>query len=214
LVTLFKFAKTNGWCRTVPAAESARVREVSDEIGILTPGELCNLLKVASEETIPYWTIGAFAGLRASEIERLDWAEVNLDQRWIKVRARHAKTASRRLVDIQPNLQKWLLPYRGRTGNVAPENLRVKLLEDRKRAADAGTLTRKWPPNALRHSFASYYLARFDNAAKLALQLGHVGQDIIFRHYREVVTRAEANRYWKIAPTSKGAKIIAFTKAA
>jgi len=213
LVTLFKFAKTNGWCRTVPAAESARVREVSDEIGILTPGELSGLLKVASEETVPYWTIGAFAGLRASEIERLDWADVNLDQRWIRVRAKHAKTASRRLVDIQPNLLKWLLPYRGRTGKVAPENLRVKLLEDRKRAADAGSLTRKWPSNSLRHSFASYYLARFDNAAKLALQLGHVGQDIIFRHYREVVTRAEAKRYWNIAP-SKDAKVIAFRKAA
>jgi len=212
LVKLFKFAKTSGWCRTVPAAESARVREVSDEIGILTPGELSGLLQVASEETIPYWTIGAFAGLRASEIERLDWADVNL--RRIRVRAKHAKTASRRLVDIQPNLRKWLLPYRGRTGKIAPENLRVKLLADRKRAADAGTLTRKWPSNALRHSFASYYLARFDDAAKLALQLGHVGQDIIFRHYREVVTRAEANRYWKIAPPSKGAKIIAFTKAA
>ena len=214
LVTLFKFAKTSGWCRTIPAAESARVREVSDEIGILTPSELSGLLKVASEETIPYWTIGAFAGLRASEIERLDWADVNLDQHWIRVRAKHAKTASRRLVDIQANLLKWLLPYRGRTGKVAPENLRVKLLEDRKRAADAGSLTRKWPSNSLRHSFASYYLARFDNAAKLAPQLGHVGQDIIFRHYREVVTRAEANRYWKIAPPSKGAKIIAFKKAA
>jgi integrase len=212
LVTLFKFAKTSGWCRTIPAAESARVREVSEEIGILTPSELSGLLKVASEETIPYWTIGAFAGLRASEIERLDWVDVNL--RHIRVRAKHAKTASRRLVDIQPNLRKWLLPYRGRTGKVAPENLRVKLLADRKRAADAGALTHKWPSNALRHSFASYYLARFDDAPKLALQLGHIGQDIIFRHYREVVTREDARRYWKIEPARQNAKIIAFTKAA
>jgi len=212
LVTLFKFAKTSGWCRTVPAAESARVREISDEIGILTPGELSGLLQVASEETIPYWTIGAFAGLRASEIERLDWADVNL--RHIRVRAKHAKTASRRLVDIQQNLRKWLLPYRGRTGKVTPENLRVKLLADRKRAADAGALTHKWPSNALRHSFASYYLARFDDAPKLALQLGHIGQDIIFRHYREVVTREDARRYWKIEPARKSAKIVPFAKAA
>src|SRR5262249_20873500 len=151
---------------SVPAAESTRVREVSDEVGILTPNELRGLLNVASEETIPYWTIGAFAGLRAAEIERLEWADVNFKQRWIKVRAKHAKSASRRLVDIQPNLSKWLLPYRARTGKVVPENLRVKLLEDRKRAAESGALTGKWPSNALRHSFASYYLARFDNAAK------------------------------------------------
>jgi integrase len=212
LVTLFKFAKTNGWCRTIPAAEATRVREVSDEVGILSPSELAGLLNVASKETIPYWAIGAFAGLRAAEIERLDWEDVNL--RHIRVRAKHAKTASRRLVDIQPNLQKWLFPYRGRTGRVCPENLRVKLLADRKRATDAGVLTRKWPSNALRHSYASYYLARFDDAPKLALQLGHIGQDIIFRHYREVVTREDARRYWKIEPASKSTKIVAFTKAA
>src|SRR5438874_8248537 len=77
LVTLFKFAKIHGWCRTIPAAESTRVREVSDEVGILTPSELSGLLNVASEDTIPYWAIGAFTGLRASEIERLDWSDVN-----------------------------------------------------------------------------------------------------------------------------------------
>ena len=214
LVTLFKFAKTHGWCRTIPAAESTRVREVSDEVGILTPSELSGLLNVASEETIPYWTIGAFAGLRATEIERLEWADVNLNRRWIKVRAKHAKSASRRLVDIQPNLLKWLRPYQDRTGKVVPENLRVKLLEDRKRATEAGSLTRKWPSNALRHSFASYYLARFDNAGKLALQLGHVGQDLIFRHYREVVTRADAKRYWNIVPELKSTKVVPFQKAA
>jgi integrase len=211
LVTLFKFAKTRGWCRTIPAAESTRVREVSDEVGILTPKELEGLLAVASQDTVPYWATGAFAGLRASEIERLDWEDVN--HRHIRVRAKHAKTASRRLVDIQPNLAKWLLPYRGRTGKVVPENLRVKLLEDRKRAEKAGTLSRKWPSNALRHSFASYYLARFDDAPKLALQLGHIGQDIIFRHYREVVTREDARRYWKIEPARKSSKIVAFKAA-
>src|SRR4029077_7933312 len=111
----------HGWCRTIPAAESTRVREVSDEVGILTPSELSGLLNVASEETLPYWAIGAFAGLRASEIERLEWADVNI--RHIRVRAKHAKTASRRLVDIQPNLRKWLQPYRSKVGKVTPENL-------------------------------------------------------------------------------------------
>ena len=212
LVTLFKFAKTRGWCRTIPAAESARVREVADEVGILTPEELKGLLSVASEETLPYWAIGAFAGLRASEIERLDWSDVN--HRHIRVRAKHAKTAARRIVDMQPNLRKWLLPYGSKTGKVAPENLRVKLLADRKRATDAGLLARGWPSNALRHSFASYYLARFDDAPKLALQLGHIGQDIIFRHYREVVTREDAKRYWKIEPAPKSEKIVAFANAA
>ena len=212
LVTLFKFAKTRGWCRSIPAAESTRVREVADEVGILTPKELTGLLSVAAEETIPYWAIGAFAGLRASELEKLEWADVN--KKHIRVRAKHAKTAARRIVDLQPNLRKWLLPYGGKTGKIAPENLRVKLLADRKRSEEAGLLTRTWPSNALRHSYASYYLARFDNASKLALQLGHKGHDIIFRHYREVVTRQDAARYWKIEPEQSATKVIGFKAAA
>ncbi|MDQ2919326.1 MAG: site-specific integrase, partial [Verrucomicrobiota bacterium] len=164
LVTLFKFAKINGWCRTVPASESTRVREVSEEVGILTPKELSGLLATASEETIPYWTIGFFAGLRASEIERLEWEDIKFDQRSIRVKAKNAKTASRRLVKIQPNLLKWLLPYKGRTGSVCPENLRLKVLNDRKKAADAGIL-KHWPSNAARHSYASYHVAHFDNTA-------------------------------------------------
>jgi integrase len=179
----------------------------------LTPAELKGLLDVASEDTIPYWAIGAFAGLRAAEIERLEWSDVN--HRHIRVRAKHAKTAARRLVDVQPNLAKWLAPYRGRTGRVVPDNLRAKQLKDRKRAAEAGTLTRRWPSNALRHSFASYYLAKFNDSAKLALQLGHVGQDIIFRHYREVVTPSDASHYWSIGPNAdKRAKIISLPKVA
>jgi hypothetical protein len=66
--------------------------------------------------------------------------------------------------------------------------------------------------NAPRHSFASYYLARFDNAAKLASQLGHVGQGLIFRHHREVVTRADANRCWNILPEVKRAKPAFYAK--
>jgi integrase len=209
LVTLFKFAKTHGWCRTIPPAESARVTEVSDEVGILTPDELAGLLNVASEDMVPYWTIGAFAGLRAAEIERLEWTDVNLERRWIKVQARNSKTAARRIVMIQPNLLTWLNPYADRTGRVVPDNLRFHVLEDRKRAAKAGVL-KKWPNNALRHSFASYHLAKFNDAARLALELGHVGQDIIFRHYREVVTPDDAERYWTIEPVTaaSAAKIV------
>lgn len=58
----------------------------------------------------------------------------------------------------------------------------------------------QWPPNALRHSFASYHLAHFRDAAQLALELGHTTTEVLFNHYREVVTPEEAEKYWKIGP--------------
>jgi integrase len=70
-------------------------------------------------------------------------------------------------------------------------------LETRRRAKIAD-----WPSNALRHSFASYHLAHFKNAAELALEMGHTNQQMIFDHYRQLVRPAVAARYWKICPVS------------
>ena len=63
----------------VPLLESHRAKVRSSEIGILTPAELARLLESASDETLPYWALGGFTGLRTAELERLDWAEVHFD---------------------------------------------------------------------------------------------------------------------------------------
>jgi integrase len=62
----------------------------------------------------------------------------------------------------------------------------------------------EWPDNALRHSFASYHLAHFKNAAATALELGHHDSRITFAHYRELVKPKEAERYWNIRPATTG----------
>jgi integrase len=68
----------------------------------------------------------------------------------------------------------------------------------------------EWPDNALRHSFASYHMAHFQNAASTALQLGHHDSRITFAHYRELVKPKEAERYWNIKPsaTSKVVQLV------
>jgi integrase len=101
-------------------------------------------------------------------------------------------------VQIQDNFAAWLKPYIGRSGKVCPPNLRKLLEADRKAAG-----LKSWPSNALRHSFASYHLAHFRDAAKLALELGHSGQDLIFRHYRELAKPDEAEKYWNIRPEAQ-----------
>jgi integrase len=49
------------------------------------------LLSAADEATIPDWTIGAFAGLRRAEIERLDRSDVDLDAHLIDIEARPSR---------------------------------------------------------------------------------------------------------------------------
>jgi len=68
----------------------------------------------------------------------------------------------------------------------------------------------RWPKNALRHSFASYHLAQFNDAAALSLQLGHTSPHLVFKHYRQVVRPKEAARYWQITLAPARRRIAAF----
>jgi integrase len=209
LGTLFAFGMTRRWCTENPVTHTTRAKETDGDIVILSVAQTAQLLEAASAETLPFWAIGAFAGLRRAELERLDWAQVDFEAGLIEVKARHSKTARRRLVTMQPNLRAWLAPYRAhRRDAVCPGNLRLRTEADR----DQAGLRENWPTNALRHSFGSYHLAHFKDAAALALQMGN-SPDVIFRHYRELVRPKDAARYWQIKPSaSAGQKVVAFAR--
>lgn len=203
LATLFSFAKRQGYTPKNPMSDVERAKERGGEIGILTVAETARLLESADADTLPYWAIGAFAGLRSAEIERLEWEEIDFEAGLIKLKASKAKTASRRLVQILPNLERWLAPYSTRRGMVCPVGLRKRLEADRA----AASLHESWPSNALRHSYASYHLAHFKDAAALALQMGN-SPTIIFKHYRELVKPKDAARFWAIKPSTEDGKVV------
>jgi integrase len=113
----------------------------------------------------------------------------------IEISANKSKTAAKRFIPIQPALEAWLAPYKNRRGSICPVNLRKLLEADRQRG---GIMA--WPSNGLRHSFASYHLAHFQDAARLALELGHTNAHLVFRHYRELVKPQDAKRWWNIMP--------------
>lgn len=60
-------------------------------------------------------------------------------------------------------------------------------------------LLQHWPQNGVRHSFGSYHLAHFQDAAKPALEMGN-SPAMIFKHYRELVKPKDAEAYWNIRP--------------
>jgi len=132
--------------------------------------------------------------VRTAELQRLSWQEVKLDQNFIEVTAGKAKTAQRRLVPIQPNLALWLRPF------VKPSGPVFSLSTINQKAA--GFAPRHgvaWPQNALRHSYASYRLGQCKSAAEVALEMGNSAR-MVFQHYRELVTPADVEKWWKIEP--------------
>jgi integrase len=134
LIVAFNFAMVRGYCVGNPAEQSAKAKEIASAVGILTVDETARLLENAAPAVLPYIAIGAFAGLRRAELERLDWQEVDLQSWLIEVTASKAKSARRRFVKIQPNLARWLQPYAQLSGNVTPPGYRLLLESAREKA--------------------------------------------------------------------------------
>jgi integrase len=180
-----------------PVAAIAKPKVVRGAPKIWAPADLERLLKAAPPELVPVLAIGAFGGLRTSELLRLSWSEIALERGFIEITAGKAKSSRRRLVKIEPNLAEWLAPYVGHTGSVWALGWRSYHEATARLCAD---LALEWPENGLRHSFASYHLAHFQGAETLALQMGHTGARMVFDHYREVVSPEAAARYWGVRP--------------
>src|SRR6266576_6104268 len=94
------------------------MKDGDGEIEIFTPSELAEILTCAGDRLIPFFALGAFAGIRHAEIQRLDWRDIHFDARIVEIRAKKAKTASRRTVPLLDNLRAWLLPHRQPGGSV------------------------------------------------------------------------------------------------
>ena len=207
--TLFNFAVTRGYLPKglVQVEDVALAREENGEIEIFRPDELANLLEAANPALIPFLTVGAFAGLRHAELQRLDWLEVRLDDGFIEVKASKAKTASRRLVPIQDNLKQWLTPLRKAGGaicdyaNMSKQLLWLSQAVDKKLKEQDATASFVWKHNALRHSFISYRVAQTQNVAQVALEAGNSPR-VVFSNYRELVRPADAVKWFGIVPKS------------
>ena len=205
---LFGYAEGRGIIDRNPIPRTAKPRLIDKAPEIFKVDELRALLEAATRTTpdvVPMLAIGAFAGLREAEIQRLDWHEIDLARGHIEVKAAKAKSARRRIVPIQPNLAGWLRPYAGLTGRVVPAGARRKLDRVRKESGLA-----RWPQNGLRHSFASYRLAAIHDAPRVSAELGHTSPQMLYSTYRELVLPEEADRYWKIDPAVEAGKVVAF----
>ncbi|MEW6306728.1 MAG: hypothetical protein AB1705_24945 [Verrucomicrobiota bacterium] len=213
--TLFSFALTRGYVVAVPVARPKRRKHfgtqadlVTDPIvdekapGILTVRQCEALLRTVQHdcpEMLAFYAIGLFGGLRSdSEVRRLKWG--NLKPDYIEVFSSKSR-GKRRLVTLAPNLRAWLEVARAARGegreSIIPANF--DRLFDHTRILCG--LFWSWPNRALRHSYASYYLAHHRDAAQAAHEMGHGGRtDTLERHYKEIVMPEEAAKFWALMP--------------
>jgi integrase len=207
LQTFFRFCQARGWLsKHVDLLSSIERRSGSgSEIEIFTPEELRKLLAAASTRAATSIAIQAFAGVRTAELFRLTWKDIERRPGHIEIVAAKAKTAARRLIPISKSLAAWLaIAHRNGAERVWPVTLSKYHAEQALAASKAGL---SWKANALRHSFISYRLAQTKDIAAVALEAGNSPQ-MIFAHYRELCTEAEAVSWFSILPAEGVAKNI------
>jgi integrase len=157
-------------------------------VRIFTPKELQDLLGAAQDpRMVAFLALGAFAGLRTAEIQRLNWEDVQPTH--VNVRAENSKTRQRRFVPVLRALSSWLEPIRS-TGRVCDWYGLQKPLTALSKKAGV-----KWVHNGLRHSFGTYRMAIVEDEAKVALEMGN-SPGMIFRHYRAVAGREQAEAWF------------------
>ena len=196
--TLFNFAmdKKRRFVRENPVEDVDELDIAEREPEIFSPDEARSLMANTAEDFLPCLAIGLFAGVRSAEIQRLTWDKIDFKERHIILKAGVAKTGARRIVPMHDNLFEWLAPYADKKG---------KLWEftddafDKRLAVTAKAAGIEWKHNGPRHSFISYAFAATDDEAKVASWSGN-SPKMIQKHYRKLVTKAEAQKYFAIHP--------------
>ena len=125
------------------------------------------------------------------EITKVKPGAVNLEAGVIKISAEVSKVREPREVVIQPNLAAWLRAYPLDKFPIVLGNFKKR----RQKFAQQFNLTH----DVLRHTFISMFVAKFRSLGEAAIQAGN-SEAIIRKHYLDLKTAAEAEKFWSIVP--------------
>ncbi|MBQ3143929.1 MAG: tyrosine-type recombinase/integrase [Akkermansia sp.] len=198
---VFSTAMKRGWCSENPVARVEAPRVVEKTVPILTPEEAELLVQAAREYKggicLPAVGLMLYAGIRPHEVARLTWADVDLAGKRVNIAPQHSKTGGARPVTLlRPALQ--LLST---TQAPAPQR---RICPPQwlhhwravRQSAGWNRLTRPWPQDVCRHSYASYHAAHFRNLHDLQLQMGHRSTELLRTRYLNLPSEEEATIYW------------------
>jgi site-specific recombinase XerD len=193
----FSFAVRRGWITQNPCTALEMIKVDSRTPRILTVEQCDNLMRGASRDMIGYLTLCLYGGLRPAEAQRLAWDKVNLDRAVVTIDSRDSKTHQVRYVPLSENAVAWLRMAPRKDKFVAPSIQTVR----RRRRALAAAIGLEWTQDVLRHTGASMMMAGGKTSAEVTDILGN-SRDMLFKHYRKLATKEEADAFFGIYPIS------------
>ena len=168
--------------------------------------EMFAICEAEFPDLLPYLAVCTFAGLRPSECERLTWNEILLDTNPPQIEVIKSTFAVKdftRHVTIQPNLLEWLKVCPHHDDSIIQPNFRKRF--DAFKIKCGFKLRGENPthpafiPDGLRHTFASFWRAKYKNDHYLAAEMGN-SVDMIRNHYNKAVRANEVDAFWSTMP--------------
>lgn len=206
LSVLFNFAIERGYATLNPlsAIQKPKRAASNSKDKVMTVEQVIKLLQYAYthgyKAECAALVLILFCGVRVDEVNRVKWEDIKLDEEPPVVVLDETKANRRRVNAIPKNALEWLKELRGK-GKLTPTNYDGRMRYVRK-MANAGYMQ-----NSARINFASYHVAKHEDPAKTSLLLGHQNPSLLWNTYRALVTKGEAERYWKITPDYTGEDI-------
>ena len=176
----------------------------TEDMDYCRPAELRALLDTAGDDLRPIIALCGLAGLRTEEALRLDFSDLWRVAGHVEVSKTKSKGRARRLVEIGPALAAWLEPCRARAGKAWPHPRAAFFAAFADLRAGLGIASRE---NGLRHAYATYSFARHGNENAVAAAMGN-SPGMIHAHYRGLSTKAEAEKWFAVAPAPAAADLI------
>jgi len=161
-------------------------------VEIYSPEEFQHLLDKSTDAIKTCIAISGLTGIRTAELLRLEWSDISATH--IEVGKHKAKTRSRRLIDIHETLSHFLPVKLPKSGKIWPSSETDFGDQMRDVFKAAGVKKRK---NAFRHSFISYRLSLTDDENLTSRESGN-SPSMIYKNYRELVTKREAEKWFKV----------------
>ena len=212
LISFGHWAQNNGYLPTDRSPEfngMLTYKERATKVAIYSPKELADLLALVQARRpalLPWLACAAFTGVRKSELAKLRWEHINFERSFVEVASEKVRTKARRLVPLHDALRAWLLPCRQESGPImvysAPEFTLRHLVKQ------VGLVLKK---NGFRHSYISYRIAQLNDTARVALEAGN-SPDIIFQHYRELVSPEDAKAWFGSLPQPRKQAVLPMAK--
>ncbi len=195
----FDFATTKSYCANpfekIHKTEIPKLQRT--EIKVPSPDKIAIFFKRLESKypnIVGIYALVAFGGIRLSEAQRLNKESFNYNRKEIILPFKDSKTHQNWLQTSMPdNLWDWLSAY--------PINDSWKLANPDIYAKNAKK-DLDFPQNALRHSFATYHLSLFRDAARTQLLMRHTSSAMLWQTYLAgLVSEEAAKKYFNIRPT-------------